>query len=70
MKIKTTKGYEVFAFKRWFDAKTMTPTWSGKIRVVPGNPHYDEYFKWYRDPKRDGKAIDHDMGDLTGEVYE
>lgn len=70
MKAKTTKGYEVFALKRWFNAKTLTPTWSGKIRLVEGNPYFDEYFAWYREPHRNGVAIEHDKGDLTGEIYE
>lgn len=69
MKAKTTLGHEVFALQRMIDPAKLTPIWSGKIRIVADNPYFDEYFKWYREDWRNGQAIEHNMGDLTGEIY-
>ena len=60
--MKTTKGLEIMGLQRSFDVESYTyKNWSARVRLVEGNPYYDDYFKW----DGNGEAIDHDNGDIT-----
>lgn len=61
MSAKTTKGFVVAGLIKPFSVRTYSfRGWSGRIRVVKGDPHFDEYVKW----DESGKAWHHDFGDL------
>lgn len=60
-KIKTTKGYVVAGLQKAFSVRTYSYRgFSGRIRVIEGDPYFDEYEKW----DDEGKAWKHDFGDL------
>lgn len=60
--MKTTKGFVVAGLQKSFDTKIYAyQGWSGRVRVVEGNPFYDEYAKW----SESGVAKDHKHGDLA-----
>ena len=59
--MKTTKGFSVFGLQTAYHPKSnVYRGWSGRVRVVEGNPYYDEYHKW----DSDGSAFKHEFGDL------
>lgn len=60
--MKTTKDLSVLGLQKSFDTKTYAyQGWSGRVRVVDGNPFYDDYAKW----DGEGTAKDHDYGDIN-----
>ena len=60
--MKTTKGLNVSGLQKSFDTKVYSyQGWSGRVRVVEGNPFYDDYAKW----SESGKARDHEYGDIN-----
>ncbi len=64
MRLKTTKGYTVAGLIKPFSVRTYSYRgWSGRVRVVEGDPYFDEYVKW----DDDGRALHHDFGDLIWE---
>ncbi|WP_010197053.1 hypothetical protein [Psychrobacter sp. PAMC 21119] len=59
--MKTTKDFSVSGLQKSFDTKNYAyQNWSGRVRVVEGNPYYDDYAKW----SEDGTARDHEYGDI------
>lgn len=59
--MKTTKGHSVAGLQTAYHPKeNVYRGWSGRVRVVEGNPFYDEYVKW----NSDGSAFKHEYGDL------
>lgn len=59
--MKTTKDLRVSGLQKSFDTKIYSyQNWSGRVRVVEGNPFYDDYAKW----DEQGAAKDHKYGDL------
>lgn len=59
--MKTTRGLSVAGLQKSFDTKAYAyQNWSGRVRVVKGDPYYDDYVKW----SEDGTAKDHEYGDL------
>ncbi len=62
MIIKTTKNLNVSGLQKAFDTKVYSyQGWSGRVRVVAGNPFHDDYAKW----DKHGAAKDHDYGDIN-----
>ncbi len=60
--MKTTKGYSVAGLQKSFDTAIYAyQGWSGRVRVVEGNPFYDDYAQW----DEQGQAIDHEYGDIN-----
>lgn len=60
--MKTTKNLSVSGLQRSFDTKTYSyQGWSGRVRVVAGDPFYDDYCKW----NSDGSAFKHEYGDIN-----
>lgn len=60
--MKTTKDLKVSGLQKSFDTNVYSyQGWSGRVRVVEGNPFYDDYAKW----SDDGKAKDHEYGDIN-----
>lgn len=60
--MKTTEGLKVAGLQKAFDVKSLRFSgWSGRVRVVVGDPFYDEYEKW----DDQGKAINHKYGDIN-----
>lgn len=60
--MKTTKNLTVSGLQKSFDTKAYAyQGWSGRVRVVEGNPFYDDWVKW----DDAGKAFKHDYGDLV-----
>lgn len=59
--MRTNKGYAVSGLQRAYHPKTDSYSgWSGRVRVVNGNPFYDEYVKF----NSDGTAFNHGFGDI------
>ena len=60
--MNTTKDIKVIYLQKTYQPKTGTyQGWTGKLRVVAGDPYYDEYAKW----DEQGNAIDHEYGDIN-----
>lgn len=60
--MKTTKGLKVSGLQKSFDTKVYSyQGWSGRVRVVAGDPFHDDYAKW----DKHGAAKDHDYGDIN-----
>lgn len=57
----TTKGYSVAGLQTAYHPKeNVYRGYSGRVRVVEGNPFYDDYAKW----NSDGSAFKHKYGNL------
>lgn len=60
--MKTTKGYSVAGLQTAYHPKeNVFRGWSGRVRVVAGDPFHDEYAKW----DDFGNAKDHEYGDIN-----
>lgn len=60
--MKTTKDINVIYLQKAYYPKTGAyQGWTGKLRVVAGDPFHDEYAKW----DEHGNAIDHEYGDIN-----
>ena len=60
--MRTTKGLKVSGLQKSFDTKSYCyKSQSGRVRVVEGDPYHDDYAKW----SDDGKARDHEYGDIN-----
>lgn len=60
--MKTTKDLNVSGLQKSFDTKACSHQgWSGRVRVVEGDPSHDDYAKW----DKQGAAKDHDYGDIN-----
>ena len=60
--MKTTKNLNVSGLQKSFDTNVYSyQGWSGRVRVVAGDPFYDDYAKW----DNFGNAKDHDYGDIN-----
>lgn len=60
--MKTTKGLNVSGLQKSFDTKVyLYQGWSGRVRVVVGDPFHDDYAKW----DDFGNAKDHEYGDIN-----
>lgn len=60
--MKTTKNLKVSGLQKSFDTKVYSyQGWSGRVRVVEGDPFHDDYAKW----DKHGAAKDHDYGDIN-----
>lgn len=60
--MKTTKNLNVSGLQKSFDTKVYSyQGWSGRVRVVAGDPFHDDYAKW----DKHGAAKDHDYGDIN-----
>lgn len=60
--MKTTKSLSVAGLQKSFDTQIYSyQGWSGRIRVVAGDPFHDDYAKW----DDFGNAIDHEYGDIN-----
>jgi len=60
--MKTTKGFNVAGLQKSFDTKIYSyQGWSGRVRVVAGDPFHDDYAKW----DDFGNAKDHEYGDIN-----
>lgn len=60
--MKTTKGFSVAGLQKSFDTKVYSyQGWSGRVRVVAGDPFHDDYAKW----DDFGNAKDHEYGDIN-----
>jgi len=60
--MKTTKNLSVSGLQKAYDAKVFAHKgWSGRVRVVAGDPFHDDYAKW----DDFGNAIDHEYGDIN-----
>tara|TARA_R110002126_G_scaffold209616_1_gene356204 strand:- start:1110 stop:1304 length:195 start_codon:yes stop_codon:yes gene_type:complete len=59
--LKTSKGYSVAGLQTAYHPKeNVYRGWSGRLRVVEGDPFYDDYAKW----NSDGSAFKHEYGNL------
>lgn len=59
--MKTTNDFVVMGLQKAYNIKDFEfKGWSGRVRVVVGNPFHDEYMKW----DDHGKAVDHEYGDI------
>lgn len=59
--MKTSKGYSVAGLQTAYHPKeNVYRGWSGRLRVVEGDPFYDDYAKW----NSDGSAFKHEYGNL------
>lgn len=59
--LKTTKGLEVSGLQKAFSTTTYSYRgWSGRVRVVEGDPFHDDWAKW----EDDGTAFNHNYGNL------
>ena len=59
--MKTTKGYSVAGLQTaYYPKEDVYRGWSGRVRVVAGDPFYDEYVKF----NSDGSAFKHEYGNL------
>lgn len=57
----TDKGYSVAGLQTAYHPKeNVYRGWSGRLRVVAGDPFYDEYVKF----NSDGSAFKHEYGNL------
>ncbi|WLG14615.1 hypothetical protein Q6344_04580 [Psychrobacter cibarius] len=60
--MKTTKDLNVSGLQKAYDTKVFAHKgWSGRVRVVAGDPFHDDYAKW----DDFGNAIDHEYGDIN-----
>lgn len=60
--MKTTKGFSVSGLQKAYDTKVFAHKgWSGRVRVVAGDPFHDDYAKW----DDFGNAKDHEYGDIN-----
>ena len=60
--MKTTKNFNISGLQKSFDTKVYSyQGWSGRVRVVAGDPFHDDYAKW----DKHGAAKDHDYGDIN-----
>lgn len=60
--MKTTKDTKVIYLQKAYHPKTgVYQGWTGKLRVVAGDPFHDDYAKW----DERGQAIDHEYGDIN-----
>lgn len=60
--VKTTKGYVVVYLQKAYHPKTgIYQGWTGRLRVVAGDPFHDEYVKF----NSDGSAFKHEYGDIN-----
>lgn len=60
--MKTTKGYSVAGLQTAYHPKeNVFRGWSGRLRVVDGDPYHDEYVKF----NSDGSAFKHEYGDIN-----
>lgn len=60
--MKTNKGYSVAGLQTAYDPKeNVYRGYSGRVRVVEGNPYFDEYVKF----NSDGSAFKHEYGDIN-----
>ena len=60
--MQTTKGYSVAGLQKSYDSKAfMHKGWSGRVRVVSGDPFHDDCAKW----DDFGNAKDHEYGDIN-----
>lgn len=60
--MKTTKGFSVAGLQKSFDTQIYSyQGWSGRVRVVAGDPFHDDYAKW----DDFGNAKDHEYGDIN-----
>ena len=60
--MRTSKGFAVFGLQTAYHPKSSVYRgWSGRVRVVEGDPYFDEYAKW----NSDGSAFKHEFGDLN-----
>lgn len=60
--MKTTKNLNVSGLQTAYHPKeNVYRGWSGRVRVVEGNPYHDDYAKW----DYSGKAFKHEYGDIN-----
>lgn len=60
--MRTTENLEVSGLQKSFDTKAYAyQGYSGRVRVVEGNPFHDDWAKW----SDDGRAKDHNYGDIN-----
>lgn len=60
--MKTTNGLKVAGLQKAFNVKTLRLSgWSGRVRVIAGDPFHDDYAKW----DDQGKAVAHEYGDIN-----
>lgn len=60
--MRTTKELEVSGLQKAFSVRTYSfRGYSGRVRVIEGNPYHDDYAKW----EESGRAFKHDYGDLV-----
>lgn len=60
--MKTTKGHSVIYLQKAYHPRTgVYQGWKARLRVVDGDPFHDDYAKW----SEDGKAKDHEYGDIN-----
>ena len=60
--MKTTKDTKVIYLQKAYQPKTgVYQGWTGKLRVVSGDPFHDDYANW----DEQGNAIDHEYGDIN-----
>lgn len=59
--MRTSKGHSVFGLQQAYHPKSnVYRGWSGRVRVVENDPHFDDYVKF----NSDGSAFNHEFGDL------
>lgn len=59
---KTTKGLAVFGLQTAYHPKSnVYRGWSGRVRVIDGDPYFDECVKW----SEYGVAQNHNYGDIN-----
>ncbi len=60
--MKTNKGFAVFGLQAAYHPKeNIYRGYSGRVRVVEGDPYFDEYVKF----NSDGSAFKHEFGDIN-----
>ena len=60
--MKTTKNLTVAGLQKSFDTKSFAyQGYSGRVRVIDGDPFHDDWAKW----TDQGKAKDHNYGDIN-----
>mgnify|MGYP000176063627 CR=1 FL=1 len=60
--MKTTKGHSAAGLQTAYHPKDNAYRgYSGRVRVVDGDPYHDEYVKW----NSDGTAFKHEYGDIN-----
>lgn len=60
--LKTSKGYTLAGFGRAYNPKSNNwNEYSGRVRVVEDDPYFDCIVRW----DLSGKAIDHNLGDIS-----